>query len=239
MTDAGLKELKELKNHTWLYLAKQKVTDVGLKELRDLNDLSALDLRHTQVTDTGLKELKHLKNLTKLFLDGTQVTDAGLRELKDLKKLEVILLGGTKVTNGGVKELQEALPLSRFTRNAAGPRERLETTMTADDFRSLALSLPEASEGAHMGHADFRVGGKVFATLGPKEEWGMVKLTPDQQALFVRTEPDVFEPFNGAWGKRGCTKVDIDSASEPAVRQALILAWRNTAPKRLANQLDA
>lgn len=110
--------------------------------------------------------------------------------------------------------------------------------MTADEFRSLALSLPEAVEAAHMGHPDFRVRGKIFATLGPDADWGMVKLTPAQQAAFVRTEPAVFAPIKGAWGKRGCTRVALASADDASVRQALIAAWRNTAPKRLANALD-
>jgi hypothetical protein len=110
--------------------------------------------------------------------------------------------------------------------------------MTADEFRSLALSFPEASEKAHMGHPDFRVRGKIYATLGPDEAWGMVKLTPDQQALFIRTDPDVFEPASGAWGRRGCTIVRLCDADEATVRQALIAAWRNTAPKRLAQQYD-
>jgi hypothetical protein len=111
--------------------------------------------------------------------------------------------------------------------------------VTADDFRSLALSLPEASEDAHMGHPDFRVRGKIFATLGaPDEAWGMVKLTPDQQAVFVRTEPRVFQPVKGAWGRRGCTNVRLAAATEAAVRQALVAAWRNTAPKRLAQAFD-
>jgi hypothetical protein len=110
--------------------------------------------------------------------------------------------------------------------------------MSADEFRSLALSLPEASENAHMGHPDFRVSGKIFATLGPGEVWGMVKLTPEQQALFVKTEPDVSQPVKGAWGCQGCTYVRLDAATVPAVRQALAAAWRRTAPKRLAQQLD-
>ncbi len=110
--------------------------------------------------------------------------------------------------------------------------------MTAEEFRSLALSLHEATEESHMNHPDFRVVGKIFATLGPEEAWGMVKLTPEQQELFVRTEPKVFRPVNGAWGRRGCTYVCLEAASEPAVRQALLLAWRNAAPKRLARQLD-
>ena len=75
--------------------------------------------------------------------------------------------------------------------------------MTADQFRRLALSLPEATESAHMGHPDFRVKGKIFATLGPEEKSGMVKLTPDQQEQFVQAEPDVFDPCAGAWGERG------------------------------------
>jgi hypothetical protein len=110
--------------------------------------------------------------------------------------------------------------------------------MTAQEFRELALSLPEASEAAHMGHPDFRVNGKIFATLGPDETWGMAKLTPEQQTMFVRTEPKVFQPVKGAWGRRGSTYVCLEAATEPSVRQALIAAWRNTAPKRLAEQLD-
>ena len=111
--------------------------------------------------------------------------------------------------------------------------------MTADEFRQLALSLPEAIESAHMDHPDFRVGGKIFATLGPKEEWGMVKLTPEEQSLFVRTAPKAFEPFAGAWGKRGCTKVILAKADESSVSQALIAAWRNNAPKKLLALLDS
>ena len=106
--------------------------------------------------------------------------------------------------------------------------------MTADEFRNLALSLPEAVEGAHGGHADFRVRGKIFATLGPDDDWGGLKLTPDGQGMFVRSEPGAFQPFNGAWGRRGGTRVELAAADEASVRQALIAAWRNTAPKRLA-----
>jgi hypothetical protein len=108
--------------------------------------------------------------------------------------------------------------------------------MTVDEFRILALSLPEASEQAHMGHPDFRVRGKIFATLWPDGEWGMVKLTPQDQADFVRAEPSVFEPVAGVWGARGCTKVRLRLASDVTVRQALTAAWRHTAPKRLAKQ---
>lgn len=110
--------------------------------------------------------------------------------------------------------------------------------MTATEFRDLALSLLEASEEAHLGHPDFRVRGKIFATLGPDEAWGMVRLTPEQEAVFIPTEPAVFQPVNGAWGRRGCTYVRLAAATERSVRQALVSAWHNTAPKRLAQQLD-
>jgi hypothetical protein len=90
-----------------------------------------------------------------------------------------------------------------------------------------------------MGHPDFRVRGKIFATLSPPgEDWGMVKLTPDQQALFMRAEPGAFEACSGAWGRRGATYVHLAAAEEETVRQALITAWRNTAPKRLAQEYD-
>jgi hypothetical protein len=110
--------------------------------------------------------------------------------------------------------------------------------MTANDFRNLALSLPEAVESSHMGHPDFRVRGKIFATLGPGETWGMVKLTPEQQVVFLRCWPAMFQPVKGAWGRRGCTTVCLEKAGEDGVRPALVAAWRNTAPKRLAEQLD-
>ncbi len=106
--------------------------------------------------------------------------------------------------------------------------------MTEEKFRRLALSLPEVAEGAHMGHADFRVGGKTFATLGwPDAEWGMVKLTPDEQVLRVEAEPEAFRPVSGAWGRRGYTNVRLAVMSEASLRSALQAAWRNTAPKRL------
>jgi hypothetical protein len=110
--------------------------------------------------------------------------------------------------------------------------------MTAGDFRALALGLPHASEGAHVDHPDFRVGGKIFATIWPDEACGMVKLTPEQQEQFIREEPAVFSPVKGAWGRRGATRVQIGEARESTLRKALTAAWRNTAPKRLARQLE-
>lgn len=82
-----------------------------------------------------------------------------------------------------------------------------------------------------MGHPDFRVGGKIFATLGyPDDEWGMVKLTPEQQEAFVSGDPAVFVPVKGGWGRRGATNVRLRAARTPGVRAALATAWRNVAP---------
>jgi hypothetical protein len=111
--------------------------------------------------------------------------------------------------------------------------------MGVDEFRRLALGLPEAAESSHMAHPDFRVRGKVFATLGyPANGWGMVKLTADQQELFVQLEPEIFVPAKGAWGLRGATCVRLKSAPRGLVRRALAAAWCNTAPKRLARRFE-
>jgi hypothetical protein len=96
----------------------------------------------------------------------------------------------------------------------------------------MALSLPGAIEAAHMAHPDFRVGGKIFATLGyPQKGFAMVQLTPEQQELFVRTEPKTFRPVPGGWGKKGSTHVLLRAARNAAVREALSVAYHNRAPK--------
>jgi hypothetical protein len=104
-----------------------------------------------------------------------------------------------------------------------------------NEFRQLALSFPEVIESAHMHHPDFRVGGRIFATLGyPDEEFATVKLTRVDQKEFVRGNPDVFRPAKGAWGLQGSTIVYLPAATIGIVREALTAAWRNTAPKRLS-----
>ena len=109
--------------------------------------------------------------------------------------------------------------------------------MTVEEFRTLALSLPDATEGAHMGHPDFRVRGKIFATLAFQDQnWGMVKLKPDQQAVLVEAEPTVFMPVKGGWGRMGATNVRLDAATSASVRDALEIAWRNVAPKTLTKK---
>jgi hypothetical protein len=102
--------------------------------------------------------------------------------------------------------------------------------MTTDEFRHLALSMPEVNEGAHMGHPDFRIGSRIFATLGfPDQAWAMIKLTPEQQAAVVAAEPHVFTPAAGGWGRRGSTNVRLGAASVATVKDALTLAWSNLA----------
>ena len=107
--------------------------------------------------------------------------------------------------------------------------------MTEDDFRHLALALPEAQEGAHMNHPDFRVRGKVFATLWPADSRGVVMLTPEQQAMLVAAEPAMFTPVPGGWGRMGATNVMLANGDPASVRSALMMAWRNKAPRSLAS----
>ena len=99
--------------------------------------------------------------------------------------------------------------------------------MTADDFREIALSLEDASEKSHMGHPDFRANGRIFSTLGPGEQWGMVKLTPEEQHEFIRLHPKVFSPASGAWGRQGCTTVRLEAADKATIRSAMLLAWQH------------
>ena len=110
--------------------------------------------------------------------------------------------------------------------------------MTANEYRKIALDFPESEERSHMDHPDFRVKGKIFATLGADEDWGALKLTPEQQEFLIRAEPKAFKPASGAWGKRGYTVVTLAEASHSDVRSALTQAWRNTAPKSLVKQFD-
>ena len=89
-----------------------------------------------------------------------------------------------------------------------------------------------------MAHADFRVRGKIFASLGPEEDWAMVKLPPDEQADLVDEDGDTYQPAKGAWGVQGCTIVRLRDARTQTVRTALVAAWRRVAPKGLVREFD-
>jgi hypothetical protein len=109
-------------------------------------------------------------------------------------------------------------------------KEGTSSQMNPGRFRELALGLQGALQSEHMNHADFRVGRRIFATLGyPYEGWGMVKLTPAQQASFVKKARSAFRPAAGAWGLKGSTIVHLASAKESDVRRALDAAHRNLA----------
>lgn len=99
--------------------------------------------------------------------------------------------------------------------------------MTADAFRRAALALPGAMESAHMGHPDFRVANKIFATLGsPDAGWGMTRLPLDEQQKLVEAMPDAFTPAAGAWGLQGSTLVRLAKVKPQVVTFALEMAWR-------------
>src|SRR3984893_8026816 len=105
------------------------------------------------------------------------------------------------------------------------------TRMRENDFRLIAVGMEGAVEGAHMGHPDFRVNNRIFATLHDDRAFGMVKLTADQQEQFISAHPDASAPESGAWGRAGCTRVRLASVHEEALGEAVTLAWQNTVNK--------
>jgi hypothetical protein len=109
--------------------------------------------------------------------------------------------------------------------------------MSSTRFRRIALALPGAVEGAHQGTADFRVGKRIYATLGyPDDAWGMVKLTPEQQSVLVEAEPEIFRPVPGGWGKQGHTNVRLAKANATTLQSALTMAWKSVAPNASAKR---
>ena len=99
--------------------------------------------------------------------------------------------------------------------------------MDANDFRRIALSLEGAEESSHMGAPDFRVGGKIFATLASaRQGYGNLMLTPEQQAEFVQELPEVFVPIAGEWGRMGMTHIRLAAAKEEVLAGALRTAWK-------------
>src|SRR5580658_7915997 len=99
--------------------------------------------------------------------------------------------------------------------------------MTVKDFRRIALSFDGAEESSHMGQPDFRVGGRIFATLASaKQGYGNLKLTLEQQAAFVEEAPEVFVPVHGGWGRMGITHIRLAAADEDTLTDALRVAWK-------------
>ena len=106
--------------------------------------------------------------------------------------------------------------------------------MTAEGFRQMALSMTDATEGSHFGNADFRVGGHIFATLSlVREGYGVLILTPDQQAGMVQDAPEVFSPVPGGWGRHGSTRVLLSAVAPDVLEAALYTAWQNRVGKNV------
>jgi hypothetical protein len=111
--------------------------------------------------------------------------------------------------------------------------------MKATDFRRIALSLQGAEEGSHMGAADFRVGGRIFATLAAEDKgFGNLMLTPELQAQFVEEAPEVFLPIHGGWGRMGSTHIRLAKANEEVLTGALHTAWKLRVEKGTKKKLD-
>src|SRR4051812_11576376 len=109
--------------------------------------------------------------------------------------------------------------------------------MTAKDFRRLALSLEGAEEGSHMGAVDFRVGGRIFATLASvKLGYGNLMLDSEQQAAFVEERPDLFLPVSGGWGRMGAPHIRLAPADEATLAGALQTAWKLRAKKNIKSK---
>jgi hypothetical protein len=117
--------------------------------------------------------------------------------------------------------------------------------MTPAAFLKLALSLPETAEGAHMGHSDLRVAGRIFASRADRSWFGKedgaayLKLTPEQQAMLCAAEPEMFAPVPGGWGLKGATWIRVARADTKTAKSALSMAWRNAAPKALLKRYAA
>jgi hypothetical protein len=114
--------------------------------------------------------------------------------------------------------------------------EQERRAMNAADFRRIALSLEGAEEGSHMGSPDFRVGGRIFATLASQNQgYGNLMLTPEQQAEFVVERPEVFVPIAGGWGRMGMTHIRLVETEEDVLSGALRTAWRLRIKKNAKN----
>lgn len=106
-----------------------------------------------------------------------------------------------------------------------------------DLFRRLALELPEAIESSHMGHPDFRLNNRIFATLSAQEKgYGVLKLTPEQQQAFITEQPKSFSPVQGGWGRMGMTFIHLEHADEALIAGALSTAYHNLQKKQSENK---
>jgi hypothetical protein len=110
--------------------------------------------------------------------------------------------------------------------------------MKSTEFRKIALELPDTLEQSHMNHPDFRVSGKIFATLSADESYGFLLLAPDQQKDFININPGAFTPAPGKWGASGCTKVQLNSVKKSQLQDAIAKAWFNKALKKKMDKIN-
>ena len=131
-----------------------------------------------------------------------------------------------------MRSLKRQGPRDQGTEGTRKSNLRLGVIVTASDFKRIALNMEGAEEGSHMGAADFRLGGRIFATLASvKEGYGNLMLTPEIQAEFLRGRPDLFLPVHGGWGRMGATHIRLAVADEDSMRGALQAAWKLRAAK--------
>lgn len=134
---------------------------------------------------------------------------------------------------GAVMAKKKSSNTNRKKRSAHGP--------SLDEVRTFALSLPQVVEQGHWGRPSFRVKGKIFMTLWPEEDRAVLKFTPDQQDEWVEAREGMFTPVHGTWGLQGHTFMTLggkDAIDGKTVKTAVVLAWRNVAPKRLVQSFD-
>jgi hypothetical protein len=193
------------------------------KTLRDDGIWIATSPEHKESLHRALPSLRPIE----VFAERAMMTWLNLPEHEDgfeeaaLEACRMVIRGDErigKIPNAKVKATAKAK-----TKKAG---------LTSDDFRRIALSLTGAEEGSHMGSADFRVGGRIFATLASeKSGYGNLMLTPEQQADFVGEQPGIFLPIAGGWGRMGMTHIRLAEADEEIMEGALRAAWKVRAEK--------
>jgi hypothetical protein len=173
----------------------------------------------------------HYRPYPAVLVSLARVSEKELRQLIERRWRD---LAPTKL----IKAQSVAPPIAKKSR--APKLGKKGPAMTPAGFRKLALGFPSATEGAHGGHPDFRVGNKLFASLGyPGKEFATIMLTRDEQLLFVEMSPEMFEPVKGGWGLKGSTTVILKHAKPAVVKSALLAAWRRKAPKTLIEKSAA
>jgi uncharacterized protein (DUF1697 family) len=165
--------------------------------------------------------------LTGAYLESTLNTHCTLRNWRTMLALLEMM-----------REPSQDGPKSSRRAATGGDRKTGGRGVTVEQYRRLCLGMPQAYEGSHMDHPDFRVRAKIFATLYRQERGlAMVKLKPPQQRDVIEKHPGAFAPIAGGWGRMGATEVRLGSADQATMRAVIQMAWRNVAPKNLLDDM--